>query len=758
MNRSPAPAPGARRTAGPRPVDLRQAAATLAALLATWALPAAVSAQPAQSIVIEGRGPSAAEQRRLATAGVTVVDRDELDAHGDSSVLDVLQRLPGVSIGDDGPRLRGLGEGHTVVLINGEPAPPGFSMDTLAPADIERIEVTQGPTAEHGGAAGVINIILRVPPKLRQREARAALGWRAVRPQASARLSWGDRLGEGEQTLGFNLPLAVYSWANGASLEQSRSSQPAGTGAEGATQQAVQGHDHWLGQGFNLSPQLDWKRSAQQSLQAQFFVQANSSGDRSARRTQALQGTQPLTAAQQGRADNTWQLQRTQLQWLQRADDGSRLELKAGAQASVSHGTLLSLRQAADGMPLPERAHLHSHRDTRHWLGARARWPLGEHHSLVLGWDSEQHQRRELRRLQEAGAEQLSATLGQPFTVQVQRSVLFAQDEWAPHERFSALAGLRAESLRIRSAGPAAAHLNTDVALAPMLNLRLALDDKGRQLLRGGLSRSQRVPPLGTLMPRYALNGAYERDEPNTPLAADSAGNPRLLPERATGVDLSLEQHLAGGGVLSVSATQRRISGLIRRRLALEQGVDAAVPPEVPRWVSRPSNFGHAVSRSLSVEIKGTAQQLLPAAWGASPRWRLRAALSAYRSQVEELDDPEARLEGQAPWQATLGFDRPADAKAGSAWGFGATFNATPGFGTRQTDLQRVWRAPTRRLDAYAVWQLDRSLQLRLAAHNLLQPDHRSRSSLQADDGSRADSHTRRSTAAQFTASVQARF
>jgi iron complex outermembrane receptor protein len=55
------------------------------------------------------------------------------------------------------PRLRGLGGGCTQILLNGEPAPPGFSMDMLAPTDIERIEVMKGPTAEFGGVAGTIN-------------------------------------------------------------------------------------------------------------------------------------------------------------------------------------------------------------------------------------------------------------------------------------------------------------------------------------------------------------------------------------------------------------------------------------------------------------------------------------------------------------------------------------------------------------------------------------------------------------------------
>ena len=62
--------------------------------------------------------------------------------------------------------------------------------------------------------------------------------------------------------------------------------------------------------------------------------------------------------------------------------------------------------------------------------------------------------------------------------------------------------------------------------------LRHAFDDKARELLRISIARSVRVPDVASLLPRYALNTTYDRDTPNTPLAADSAGNPLLRPER----------------------------------------------------------------------------------------------------------------------------------------------------------------------------------------------------------------------------------
>ena len=59
--------------------------------------------------------------------------------------------------------MRGLGSGYTQLLIDGQRMPPGFSLDTLTPEQIDRIEIQRAPTAETGtqAIAGTINIITR---------------------------------------------------------------------------------------------------------------------------------------------------------------------------------------------------------------------------------------------------------------------------------------------------------------------------------------------------------------------------------------------------------------------------------------------------------------------------------------------------------------------------------------------------------------------------------------------------------------------
>ncbi|MBC6436418.1 hypothetical protein FM036_47030 [Nostoc sp. HG1] len=91
-----------------------------------------------------------------------VVGQDEIEKYGDLSVGEVLKRLPGVTV-NGGIRMRGLGNGYTQTLLNGQRIPQGFSLDTLTPEMIERIEIMRASTAEFStqAVAGTINIVLK---------------------------------------------------------------------------------------------------------------------------------------------------------------------------------------------------------------------------------------------------------------------------------------------------------------------------------------------------------------------------------------------------------------------------------------------------------------------------------------------------------------------------------------------------------------------------------------------------------------------
>jgi outer membrane receptor for ferrienterochelin and colicin len=123
-----------------------------------------------------------ADQRQRETTTSIVIDHADIVRQGDQALSDVLKRLPGVSIKGNAIQMRGLGNGYTQILLNGEPVASGFSLDAIAPETIERIEILRSATAEmsNQAVAGAINIILKrpcraasapSPPALHAREA-----------------------------------------------------------------------------------------------------------------------------------------------------------------------------------------------------------------------------------------------------------------------------------------------------------------------------------------------------------------------------------------------------------------------------------------------------------------------------------------------------------------------------------------------------------------------------------------------------------
>ena len=142
--------------------------AAVPAPAASGASAPASAAHELKAVEITAIRPSDTEERRQSTASKIVIGRDKIERYGDSNLGDVLKRLPGVTIqgrpGRGGNiRVRGLGNGYTQILLDGQRIPPGFSLDSLTPEQIERIEILRAPTAETGARAiaGTINIVTR---------------------------------------------------------------------------------------------------------------------------------------------------------------------------------------------------------------------------------------------------------------------------------------------------------------------------------------------------------------------------------------------------------------------------------------------------------------------------------------------------------------------------------------------------------------------------------------------------------------------
>ncbi len=124
------------------------------------------------------------QQRRESTASKIVIGREEIEKQGDATIGEVLKRMPGISIGGvpgrgGGVRMRGLSAGYTQILLDGQRVPPGFSIESLTPEMVEKIEIYRAPTAETGAQAiaGTINIITREGRKGMPSELKVGSSW-----------------------------------------------------------------------------------------------------------------------------------------------------------------------------------------------------------------------------------------------------------------------------------------------------------------------------------------------------------------------------------------------------------------------------------------------------------------------------------------------------------------------------------------------------------------------------------------------------
>lgn len=113
--------------------------------------------------------------RDSVLADVTVIGREDIERAGQSTLVELLQRQPGVEISSNGGAgksssvfLRGTNAGHVVVLVDGlrvNSATLGtFSFESMPLGQIERIEILRGPAASLYGAdaiGGVIQIFTR---------------------------------------------------------------------------------------------------------------------------------------------------------------------------------------------------------------------------------------------------------------------------------------------------------------------------------------------------------------------------------------------------------------------------------------------------------------------------------------------------------------------------------------------------------------------------------------------------------------------
>jgi iron complex outermembrane receptor protein len=346
-------------------------------------------------------------------------------------------------------------------------------------------------------------------------------------------------------------------------------------------------------------------------------------------------------------------------------------------------------------------------------------------HALVFGGEIEAISRDETRLSVPDVAE-----FGDNLSASTLRLAAFAQDEWNPTPNWGANFGLRWEGITTKGdSGQGTRPENTSSVWTPLLNAVYRPDPKSRDQVRLSLTRSYRSPPTSALIARPTINREFPvtpTDQANSEAFPDSAGNPGLKPELATGIDLAVERYLEGGGVLSANLFHRRISNLIRSRTELE----AVSWSSFQRHVRRQRNIGDASTSGLELEAKFRLDQLVDGA----PRVEMRANAALFSSQVDSVPGPDNRLDQQSRGTLNIGADY---RFRGTPLTAGGNVNVVPQTRTRLDESQTSIASRKRVWDMYALWTFNPALGLRLLANNLAPLDS---SSTEIIDGTVAGS------------------
>ena len=696
---------------------LAQTQATLPAA-APGDAPAASPTEKIQQVNVNAARVNETETRRNATASKMIFGREELDRNGDSSVGEILKRLPGITMGGPpgrggggGARMRGLGNGYTQMLVNGERAPAGFSLESLAPEQVERIEVMRGPVAEHStqAIAGTINIVLRE-------------GYQ----QKDIQLKLTDNVEQGLHSPNASLSLpgkrGALTWLLNGTMGVNRNRDAGNTlfrafGPDGGQdreqdrEQLRSTNGDSTSHTLHMAPRVSYKFDNGDTVNFQTFI-ANGRHHGTARNTlvERIDPDGAPYALSLGNSSSSVNFIRGFGNWVHKTG-GGKLDVKFGFGAGSNE--VDSRRREYDAAGAEGNSYLTRDEVRNHGLsyGGKFTRSLGKGHLLAAGWDIETQRRIQTSDALRNNLPQYAGS-GRELTADTRRVAGFIQDEWDITPQWGVYLGLRWEGIRTTATNQHGRDIdNTSAVWSPVLHTVYRIPGRAKDQVRASLTNSYKAPGLGDLI------GASTFSEPNEATRPDRSGNPDLKPELAKGLDLAYEHYIGKSGIVSASAFVRQIDNLMRRKLTTYQAGSEL------RYLSSPSNVGSARTSGIELEAKFQLADLMANA----PNLDLRANYSRFWSNVDGIPGPDNRLDQQARQSANLGLDY---RMKKTPLTLGGSYNWTPVTVVQTTVDERITHGVKRQFDAYALWKFNPNTQFRFSANNMLHENYTSGSSV----------------------------
>ncbi len=646
-----------------------------------------------------------------ATTSRTTLDREAIERFGDTNLSEILNRAPGVSVehanGRDVIRMRGLGEAYTQVLINGQPAPPNFSLSSISAAAVDRVEIIRVPTADMSaqGIGGTINIVLSKASGRRDGVFRLGISKQArwVGKAADARFSgkWNGWL------LSFSLSGDRTDRGRSLSIQEDVVRYDEALRSSFLTQRETDVYDDTLSASGSVQRAL----GSADELSLEFLAVERDISGISNDRTKLLSGPEPEYSASKLSFKTSRSEYGGTLGWTKYlsgyAEFGLDLTLRQSTRTSDARfigfdiGEVLVRDRVVDSFT----------RDREVQFNGTYSLPFQSALALDMGWQLERDARQD-RRIQNdvtpTGLEPFD--LDESYDSTVLRTALYAQSEWEPTARTSIYAGLRWEQVRTRTLGDFGERTtNTAAVLSPILQAVHGIEDDDGGQIRLAVSRSFKPPQPEELTPRRFLANI------NSPTSPDTEGNPSLQAELAWGLDLAYERLLASGD-LSVSAYSRWIDNVIVDQLFFRD----------QRWILTPFNVGSAHVTGLEIDWTYRFEEV----WPSQPDAHFRLSLGRNWSSVSHIQGPNDYLDRQQPVVATVelvGLSLSPSIAAGMNFKYESSRAV-------KSSNERLFRdQSTRKVDLYVTWDASNIGTFRLAAKNLFMSNSASRTSFKSE-------------------------
>lgn len=641
-----------------------------------------------QEVSVTAKRNQTQEMRRNATAGKIIVDREELDSLGASSMAELLGKLPGggnFADLDGGPRGRQRSPDRNMpqILVDGQPLPGGGRNPMAAlrlPVElVERVEIIRNSTPEFPvlSPGGVINLILRDVPSQLTRSAKAGIGFSDGKENLRLEGQYGSPEGG---DFGYLLAGAYNRRPFTGSQDTDAITYSGGTQNGRIDDHAQQsGYDDNL----TLTPRFSWRLGNGDRLTLTPFLTHTAT-----RRDSSLTHSGNTAVASEALAqDGGRSTGRLAVEWKHPGQGGNETTVRLMLQGERDDSERTTRRYDASGNLLNSQYDRTLRRENESLFELRRGQLVGDSHLLTgaIEW-----------RDKRSDDDQWRLGGGSDSTVHIaeNRLVGWLQDEWQLSEQQVLTPGLRLQSLRTRVADQAFGNVEREHRSAdPSLHYLWQIDEHWN--FRASVAANTRTPQTRDLSPVVRQSSGI-----NTSGNPDRGGNSALAPEKLRSIEIGIEHYLAErAGTLGLSVFDREIDDYVQRLIADEGG----------RWVERPRNVGKAQLRGLVFDFRSRL-----AALGLS-ELTLRGNL-AY-TETRMLERAAGLGVGEGPRSsANFGVDYEIPGWRST---LGGNFSYASAVDRESSASVRQQQGERRQLDLYALYKLDRQLALRFSAQNV---------------------------------------